>query len=1538
MSELIHWRLLPVLFAFVLSGLFPFSTRADAQTFLRHPVAEIDHGFPFAAPVISADDNLSGIYGDGLNSSVFIRQNLHSGQIKMRIPFEGGLSMSSRFVNDGAEILVAESDLLRRITISKNGTFNEKIASTLMGNSFFKTLNSPSGRYVVFSELMSGLMVVLADEKPVRYDSNSLKLDTGESSGWSAPPEPIAVSDEGVVYLSHDNSVYSYDLVNKTGGWSLRETPEGYVSQALLSADGQRLLLNFIQVGGNSDGTSLLINALNGQVLAQIPISDFIAADLSFYGDKVLLLEKEQARVWSPFESPAEQSLEISGTARYGTISAAGELVAIVKERNRRYQTLLFSTNADGWVSEAPDEFIEQSLVVQAGSAGRVMAHAVSADGELLATADIEGTIWLWALENGRAIRKLDLTQQLNQTAYIESMTFNPIRHELLILTHSGSFVWALNDMPATMINSAGWAAWGNDVLINADGNRYVSLSYDVGSDFFTHNTLDGSEEPVAVEIEDSRTLSAPMVLAPDGLKAACTTEHGDIALINAETGQVDMTIQGLGGEVKAIAFDPRSRLLVAATETDVLIYDLVNRSVLGTIPTDLQSIRAVAVQPQGSLVVAAGADDRIVTIDLSTDPPSVAGYINWRAPGSIAEISGMSFARGGQQLVITHDFDNAFADVLDFSKNNLISLTAFTTAVDSARFSPDHTRLIVKRADGFTVWNLEKGGVEKRIPSFMPNFSQIYRNASGVMYAEADQTRQTFKFWHPTRGESEMFTLNTFVTDPQSGEFIYNPTNRYGFSPKGKMLHLFGDKEQIIYDRDQQRTCLKANEELTSSSFDAFRFSADESIFVMANVGRQIVAYDLNQSTELWRTRVPFAVSNIYFSGDEKTLVVTGNTDEIRLLDTTKGELLSSMQFLTQMKAQSFIPVFKGVAVNYILGAAWNNQTGIFDLNHQDSIGQVNLGEMPAAAVEENSGRLVILGSSGKLTSLDPADPEDQRSLDLATPARDLTLSDDGTLLAVVLANGSIQVLEHEKFKQVARLLDFIDGHWAVVAVDGRYDASDPGDLPGLSWVLADEPFTPRPVEIFMREYYEPRLLPRLIAHENFPEIRQLETLNREQPLVKIVEVKPAEDGRTATVEIEIATKRPDTGQSQQTEVHDLKVFRNDQLVAYFPDENGRIEIDQKSGKRRLLFDDILLPTSTGEQGLTFSTYAFNEDGIKSETARKRLDVASSSGSGHRRAIIIGLGMNAYENPSWNLRYAANDARAMIDVLQSRLQETGAFSEVITIPLISDTHADQPQAPSAELPKVTSAVIEVVFAQLAGKEVSTSLDAKLPAVFPDLPTATPDDLLLITYSGHGIVDQAGQFHLFPYDIGRGDTRRVDAELFEKTVSSVELSNWLRDVDAGESIMIIDACNSAASVEGEGFKPGPMGSRGLGQLAYDKGMRILAASQAEAVAFESDQLDHGMLTYSLINEGLEEWLADFSPQDDRISVDEWLNYGLKRVPDLYSEIRDDRFVSQGRGAPVFWGKKKERETLKVQQPGLFDFHKLLDGFYLSVKP
>ncbi len=139
-------------------------------------------------------------------------------------------------------------------------------------------------------------------------------------------------------------------------------------------------------------------------------------------------------------------------------------------------------------------------------------------------------------------------------------------------------------------------------------------------------------------------------------------------------------------------------------------------------------------------------------------------------------------------------------------------------------------------------------------------------------------------------------------------------------------------------------------------------------------------------------------------------------------------------------------------------------------------------------------------------------------------------------------------------------------------------------------------------------------------------------------------------------------------------------------------------------------------------------------------------------------------------------------------------------------------------------------------------------------------------------------------------------------------------------MDAGDISLIVDACHAAASVEEElDFKPGPMGSRGLGQLAYDKGMRILAASQVADVALESRLVKHGLLTYALVLDGLVQGRADFEPEDGRITLSEWLAYGLARVPSLADEIiRGEVRAARGIRIP----KSGRRIT---QQPALFDF-------------
>jgi len=420
------------------------------------------------------------------------------------------------------------------------------------------------------------------------------------------------------------------------------------------------------------------------------------------------------------------------------------------------------------------------------------------------------------------------------------------------------------------------------------------------------------------------------------------------------------------------------------------------------------------------------------------------------------------------------------------------------------------------------------------------------------------------------------------------------------------------------------------------------------------------------------------------------------------------------------------------------------------------------------------------------------------------------------------------------------------------------------------------------------------------------------------------------------------------------KTGVYDLRLFRDGQLVGQMPApanepsstgasweeelrqwQGAHRIIDFEAGKKTLTFRGIRLPRRAEIKDVEFSAYAFNEDRVKSATARTRFAIPKDLTIRQGRAYVITVGVNAYESTDWDLRYAAKDAQYFSEVVTPLLKGTKDYSEVVTIPLISDWTTDQKGRRTITIDDATKPKFKAVLDILGGRAVNPALKSTIPNM-GKLQPALPEDLVLIAFSSHGYADASGVFYLFPYDIGSHSEKKVTPELLRRTISSDELSAWLRDIDAGEMVMIIDACHSAASVEGTGFKPGPMGSRGLGQLAYDKGMRILASTRADDVAWESPITKQGLLSYALVQSGLVKKQADFDPQDKRILLPEWLKYGVKRVPELYEEVRSGqvkgaeekgaKLTSYRRGVKVHYDAGGEKSS-EAQQPSLFDFRR-----------
>jgi hypothetical protein len=406
------------------------------------------------------------------------------------------------------------------------------------------------------------------------------------------------------------------------------------------------------------------------------------------------------------------------------------------------------------------------------------------------------------------------------------------------------------------------------------------------------------------------------------------------------------------------------------------------------------------------------------------------------------------------------------------------------------------------------------------------------------------------------------------------------------------------------------------------------------------------------------------------------------------------------------------------------------------------------------------------------------------------------------------------------------------------------------------------------------------------LPAREELPPVRSIaEIRDRVQPDVSIVSVtaSKAQPGR-ANVVVHAANRKD--GKGTVSGLKDLRVFRNGQLVANTPIDRGLEDGDFQ-------FNDIQLPQFA--KAATFTAYAFNSERIKSTTAKKEY-LYEPSTIARPHAYLLQIGVNQYRATGCELHGSVTDAEKLSEILTERLTSRGL--DVKPMRLVS---SDSESGATKE-------------------EIREALKGIAAA-------ATPDDVFILSFSGHGYGDKDGQFYILPSDIP-GSCSEVDRTLLKSAISAEELAEWLRPIDAGEMTFVLDSCDSASSVESNDFKPGPMGSRGLGQLAYDKRMRILAASQSNQFAHESEALHQGLLSYALAEEGLVEGKADWNPVDQKITMGEWLNYAADEVP----RFRETGEVKTGRGlVPIGAPTQAVRSD---QVPAVFDFSRK-DTFILQ---
>jgi len=556
-----------------------------------------------------------------------------------------------------------------------------------------------------------------------------------------------------------------------------------------------------------------------------------------------------------------------------------------------------------------------------------------------------------------------------------------------------------------------------------------------------------------------------------------------------------------------------------------------------------------------------------------------------------------------------------------------------------------------------------------------------------------------------------------------------------------------------------------------------------------------------------------------------------------------------------------------------------------------------VTVSEPVASIVAGGSASVYISLQDGSVLRWD-ASGQPVAVTNLPYPSRSMLYIAERNWLVANSADGSTRFLDAGSGQVLMSLMLFANGRdWLLWTPAGLFDASD-GAWSGLRWKFSADTFAgSEPVQDFFDQFYTPGLVAAVLAGTR-PKLAQLLALK---------------DRRTGTLDL---TAGHVTGGKVSLDlqaksaggvaVRDVHLFRNGVLLKTW---SG----DVPAGRHLQMTADLVAGPNR------FRAYAFNQSNVKTSDA-----IAQVTGPATLKRpsdlYVVAIGINDYKNQALHLNYARQDAQLAAAALTVQRQD---------VKLTASQLAAHPQ-PDAFGAAVLAAATTAPEAPPGDIHVTTLLDGEatreriLKTLADVSGQVRPEDSLVIYYAGHGIA-VGDRYYLLPQDLdfAGAPSELLDprsAVLARSAISDVDLTNVLAGEQAATAALIIDACQSGEIVGDKlAEHRGPANSRGLAQLAYDKRIYILAASLSTQKAAELQGLEHGVLTYGLMMEGL---LQDRASAEQTgvgpgtTNVAQWLDWAANNVAVA---------APKGTGGRGFEGPDVigSSEAIQIQQPRLF---------------
>jgi WD40 repeat protein len=1027
-------------------------------------------------------------------------------------------------------------------------------------------------------------------------------------------------------------------------------------------------------------------------------------------------------------------------------------------------------------------------LKIQTGREA-VISVAFLPDGRSVVTAGQFGLVRVWDIATGREIRRFG-TPNFNGTLITADGRFAATADDAWIVRISdvatGREISSFQGDPGSSIPVVAFSPDGRALLTG--GQDKIARLRDVASGREIRRFVGHSQAVTMVKF------------SPDGRSVLTgsydyKTRFWDIRLWDVASGRETILFQGL--RVAGVAFSPDSRsVLTSDSDGTLRLWDLASRSEVRRFEGK-SNVYAIAFSADGRLVVT-GSSDNTSPVDRIARLWDVAsGREIRRFEGHSSLVISVAFSPDGRS-VLTGSLDST-ARLWDVGSGREIQrFEGRTEAVSAVAFSPDgHFVLDASYDNSVRLWDAASG---REIRRFKVPQTSVGPGVNSVAFSPDGRSvltgglEFTARLWDIASGREIRRFEGYYPQEPIRPSPTPPPRT---FSPDGRLI-LTGGACTQVWDAASGREIRRFD----GVSSGGVAFSPDGRSILTAGDGLMQI-WDLATGREIRRFEGDLeSISSVAFSPDGlKVFTGCGLTCKTaRLWDVASGREIRHFE-MPSLGIQSVGSVGFSPDGRSVLARDANGSAHLWDVTSGLEIRRFETGRFSSAVFSPN-GKLVLTGTF------------------------------DGSWSLWDVASGRL----------LATHVSFDDGSWAVVDPEGRYDASDPDNSPGLHWVVDEKKIVL--LGQLKNRFYTPGLLGRAIAGERLPAVRELQSI----PLAPEVEANQlVPNARELVVRLN----------NQGGGIGRVAVKVNGRLLPG-GSRGERPDPQAASALVRIPLDGV---TRTIDGNNVIEVAAYDASGM---VASRGVTVTWKTDQQQAKPPVlyaIVAGSNQYANPAMKLTYAAKDAADMAQAI--RIAAVGMLNdpERVSIRLLTTEVASDSVPNKRNLKKA--------FEEVASK-------------------AHSGDILLVYFAGHGLASNSSGEEEYYYLTSEARSLEIerDAALRDlSAVSSSELKQWLAAPGMPlKQVVILDTCAAGAASQRltEKRELSPDQIRAIEFLKDATGSHILMGSAAGAASYEAASYGQGVLTYALLRYMRQGQL----PDDGSLDVVNWFNVAERDVPDL----------------------------------------------------